>query len=133
MLSNNQDLPDGRHMGELKLKKWDKLIFFIAVFVSAVLFFFLYSTQEGDRVLVTANGQVEEYPLNRNRTIKLLNGEHYNLISIEQGRVSMTEADCPDKLCVKHKAVYRNGEMIICLPNEIFIQIESSEEKEIDN
>lgn len=120
-------------MGELKLKKWDKLILLIAVFISGITFFLLHSVQEGDRVLVTVNGQVEEYPLNRDQTVNISNGEHYNVIKIEQRRVSMLEADCPDQICVKHKAVYRDGEMIICLPNEIFIQVESCEEKEIDN
>jgi hypothetical protein len=45
----------------------------------------------------------------------------------------MEGASCPDQICVKHKAIYKNGETIICLPNEVFVEVESSEEKDVDN
>jgi hypothetical protein len=44
----------------------------------------------------------------------------------------MTEADCPDKLCVQEKAVSKNGETIVCLPHRVVVEITSEEENEID-
>lgn len=46
-----------------------------------------------------------------------------NTVLVEHGRISITAADCPDKLCVRQGAI-PNGEMpIVCLPHKLVIQI----------
>ena len=40
----------------------------------------------------------------------------------------MIRADCPDQLCVKQKAVSKNKESIICLPNKVVIEGKDSAE-----
>ena len=45
----------------------------------------------------------------------------------------MVEADCPDKLCVHQKAISKNNETIICLPNKVVVQVTSGEESEFDS
>ena len=47
---------------------------------------------------------------------------------IEDGSVRMEWADCPDQLCVQHRGISRDGESIICLPNQIVISVESAGE-----
>ena len=44
----------------------------------------------------------------------------------------MEWADCPDQVCVNHRAVERDGESIICLPNKVVVSVESSEANELD-
>ena len=44
----------------------------------------------------------------------------------------MEWAECPDQICVKHRAIFREGESIICLPNEIVVTIRGGEEPEVD-
>ena len=39
----------------------------------------------------------------------------------------MTEADCPDHLCMKQKAVDSTGGTIVCLPNKVVIEGEKGE------
>ena len=56
-----------------------------------------------------------------------------NILCIKEGYVYMEYADCPDQICVKHKAISKNGEMIICLPNEVFVRVENATENKIDN
>ena len=58
--------------------------------------------------------------------------EGYNLLLISGGQVSVSDADCPDGLCVRQRAIARNGESIICLPHKLVIQIESKEESDLD-
>ena len=43
------------------------------------------------------------------------------------GEVKMTEADCPDHLCMKQKAVDSTGGTIVCLPNKVVIEGEKGE------
>lgn len=55
-----------------------------------------------------------------------------NVCEIKNGEVRMTDADCPDHLCMKQKAVDSTGGTIVCLPNKVVIEGEkgdSSEEK----
>ena len=51
---------------------------------------------------------------------------------IEDGTVKMIQADCPDKLCMKQKAISKNRGNIICLPNNIVLQIANQDESELD-
>ena len=46
-----------------------------------------------------------------------------NVILIENGQVSVTEADCPDKLCIKQGAIKNGARPIVCLPNNVIIKI----------
>ena len=51
---------------------------------------------------------------------------------IKNGKADMTEADCPDKLCVHQKPVSKNHESIICLPNKVIVEVDSSANSEFD-
>lgn len=43
-----------------------------------------------------------------------------NTILVEKGKISMKEAKCPDKLCVKTGSRYP----IVCLPHKVVITVE---------
>ena len=45
-----------------------------------------------------------------------------NICKIKNGEVKMIEADCPDHLCLKQKAVDSTGGTIVCLPNKVVIE-----------
>ncbi|WP_077366929.1 NusG domain II-containing protein [Anaerosalibacter sp. Marseille-P3206] len=47
----------------------------------------------------------------------------YNLIEIGDGKVRIIESDCPDKLGVKQGYISNPGEVIVCLPNRLVIEI----------
>ena len=44
----------------------------------------------------------------------------------------MEWADCPDQICVSHRKISRDGESIICLPNQVVVTIQSSDSADID-
>ena len=44
----------------------------------------------------------------------------------------MTDADCPDQLCVHQKAASKNHESIICLPNKVVVEVNGNKESEFD-
>lgn len=45
-----------------------------------------------------------------------------NVCEIKNGKVSMTQADCPDHLCIRQGAIDASGGMIVCLPNKVTIE-----------
>lgn len=119
---------------ELQIKKGDIIIIVLVLLSAAAACLLIRGKEKGEYVQITANGETVRYPMSENRTIELNTGKDgHNTIIIENNVVYMKDASCPDQICVHHKAVFKNRESIICLPNEVYIEIEGTVEKEIDN
>lgn len=103
------------------------------VLLAALLFagyHFLSADPKAGRVRVTVDGEdYGIYELSEEQTIDI-NGT--NTLVIAGGEADMTDADCPDKLCVHQRAVSRDGESIICLPNKVVVSVESRESSDLD-
>lgn len=56
----------------------------------------------------------------------------YNIIQVEQGRVRVKEASCPDKLCAQMQPISREEEMIVCLPHKFYIKLSGQKEGGLD-
>lgn len=52
----------------------------------------------------------------------------YNIVTILNGTVSVTEASCKNQVCVQHAPISRSGESIICLPNKLVVRIEAGDD-----
>ena len=65
-------------------------------------------------------------------TAKYMVIQDSNVLMIKDGRAQMKSADCPDQICVRQKAISKEGESIICLPNKVVVSIVGGEEKELD-
>ena len=44
----------------------------------------------------------------------------YNVITIKDGKIGVTEATCPDHYCM-HRGMVSSGAQIVCLPNRLVI------------
>ena len=51
---------------------------------------------------------------------------NFNTVEIKSGSVSVTDASCRNQVCVRHGAISRPGESIVCLPNRLVVTIEGS-------
>lgn len=90
----------------------------------AIVLFSMFSPK-GDTVVVTSDGVViGEYRLTDSEETAVIHEEWgYNLVVIEDGRAYVKEADCRDKICVDHTPISRQGEMIVCLPHKVTVEI----------
>lgn len=87
-------------------------------------------------VEVTIDGRAYgTYPLSKDDTIEIKNGDGdvTNTLVIMGGVADMTSADCPDHLCVKQKAISKEKESIICLPNKVVVTVKSDTKSDIDS
>lgn len=106
----------------------------ILVVAIAALIFVNLNKKGGNTVIVKIDGEVyKEFPSDVDTTyeIKGANGGT-NLLVIEDGHAEIVDASCPDKICIHQKAIDKNGETIVCLPNKVIIQINSDTQNEID-
>ena len=84
-----------------------------------------------DAVAVVRTPEGEEvYPLNKDGVFSLNGGT--NTLVIENGEAWVSEADCPDKICMGMGKISRDGEFIACLPNQVIIVVEGGEESPVD-
>lgn len=114
------------------------IVLLVILFAVLILFFAgfkLMHQETGAEVVVQVNGvEFGRYPLDREAEIPITdsNGKETNLLVIKEGKADMTEADCPDLLCVHQKAISHQGETIVCLPNQVVVSIFGGEESQID-
>lgn len=111
------------------MKKRDYLvaivIIFLAVCIGGIEFFM---AKPADILRITIDGTVYgEYSIEDDQEI-IINGT--NTCIIENGKVRMTWADCPDHICVHTAAISKAGGTIVCLPNKIVLEIRSKDTKE---
>ena len=102
------------------------------ILAAALILVFKLVRDDGgqNEVAVTVHGEeFGSYSLAEDQTIDI---DGTNRLVIEDGTARMEWADCPDQVCVNHRAVSRNGESIICLPNEVVVSVRGGEEAELD-
>lgn len=85
----------------------------------------LRSGGEGGSVVVTVAGETYgRYSLSEDREITVERDGHLNKITIKDGAVQMSEANCRNQLCVRQGTISKANETIVCLPNRIVVRIE---------
>lgn len=80
-------------------------------------------------VEVTVDGTiVETLDLTQNTelTISGANGGTNHLVILD-GEIYISDASCPDKVCIHQGKIHQNGEMIVCLPNLMIAKVVSLE------
>ena len=134
-------------------------ILLIAALLALALGFFAVqrlSRKDGALAVVYVNGErTAEYPLAEDTTVtlhaqnavlcdkqeigppRLLNigpgtGIQEHVLVISGGTADVTEASCPDGICVRAKGAQYEGDTIVCLPNKTEIRIEGAASADID-
>lgn len=101
------------------LRKWDILIFVVFVAVSVCFFLFIFQPQ-GEFAEIFVKGNL----VYRSSLTQSFQGEFEGVhVIIENNSIRVSEANCPDRLCVKTGAVSKAGSRIICAPNAVVIKI----------
>lgn len=112
------------------LKKADILLGIVILIIGVVSFIAVEKASfgKGDIVKVTVNKKLYgTYSLWEDRTIKIEKHGHKNNITIKDGKVAMSFSDCKNQDCVKAGTKAHIKENIVCLPNQVFVEIEGKE------
>ena len=107
------------------------LIGIVLVLIVATCLVVALTKETGARVIVRVDGQqVATYSLLEDGEYSLNGGT--NVLRIQDGKAYLTEADCPDHLCVKQGKVDQTGETITCLPNRLTVTVYGAEDSGVD-
>ena len=125
-------------MKKTKKKLIADIILVLSVLLISALCFIIVSLHqsEGSEVVVTiGNEEYGRFPLNIDKKLTITVDDEtilqYNVLVIENGKADVTEASCPDGVCVDHMPISKSGETIVCLPNKVVVRIES-DKNEVD-
>ncbi len=123
------------------MTKGDKILIVVLVVLSITSFF-------GFRTLFAGQGKIASIQVDGEEIMRLtfdsgLVGKTYpirtsfgyNLLEVGDGRIRAIDADCPDKLDVKQGWISMPGEIIVCLPNRLVVEVigENPEQTVIDH
>lgn len=116
------------------MTKGDKILIFTIIIISiASLIFIKNSGNRYKEKYISIQVDGKEYKkiifdkLMVGKTIPIETEFGYNLIEIGDEKVRIIEASCPDELDVKQGFISMPGEIIVCLPNKLVIEIKGTE------
>ena len=124
----------------MKRRDWILIgaILALAAVLAAVFYFQKrLAPEEGTAVVtVTIDGELYgAYALSEDREVDIDTRYGHNHLSIRDGSAQVAEADCPDGLCMYQGRISQNGEMNVCLPHLLIVEVisgdgEASDRKE---
>lgn len=124
---------------ETKRKRNDAILIGIILILAAAAYIGIrsyqtISTKEAVAVVTVDEKEYGRFPLNKDveERIELPDGS-YNVLVIKDGKADITEASCPDGICVNHRPVNMQKETIVCLPNKVVVEIENGEKSDVDS
>ena len=113
-----------------KYTKYDMVLISI-IAVSALLLHFLFgyvfSLENASSVQITVDGEIYgEYKFSQITDEKIIDIKTkfgHNTVVIEKNGAYVSYADCPDKVDVHSGRITKPGQIIICVPNRLSVQI----------
>lgn len=125
------------------MKKADKYILFGISLLLAVSIFGLYLikthfSRPGTIAIITQDStpihQIDLNDVDIPYEFSILADDHrYNKVYVEKNKIRISYANCPDKLCVKAGTLSHTGDIAVCLPHGLFIEIQEGKVGEIDS
>ena len=78
-------------------------------------------------VVQNADGFYRALPLDRDARVTVEGPLGTNVIEVAEGRVRCVESDCGNQVCVQTGWVGSPGEMVVCLPHRLTVQVVADE------
>jgi len=105
-----------------------KSIDIILIISLATIGLFLTLYNQSPQILLTAtvklNGKtVQTLHLNDDQPSQMIYIKQDVILELEQGKIRFAESDCPDKICVNTGWLSKNGQVAVCLPRRVSVEI----------
>ena len=105
----------------MKSKYWIILLFCLVVGCIGLSLVFMSGASPSDMAEVPSHGQVIRIvDLNIDQEFTVTDYTGTNVITVKDGKIAVTWADCPDGYCVD-RGFCNSGTQIVCLPHSLVI------------
>lgn len=113
------------------IRKADVILFFVFLAFGLSMLFLTLRAASGParEVVISVDGQeYGRYPLEEDQVIEIDHDSRHNIITIKDKGVTMTYSNCKNQICVNEGTITTPGQLIVCLPNYVIIEIEGGED-----
>lgn len=111
------------------MKKRDWLFALLLVAIFLILFLIIRGGETGEYITVSVDGKViGSYALTGKEQVIEIGDS--NVLTIINNEGYMSNALCPDKICIERGRVSKSGEEIICMPNRVIVRVEGGDKDE---
>lgn len=122
------------------MKKWDLIIIVFLIIISLIPEGFILLNrnkhyQETYAEIMVSGKLYKKINLSShkgNETFQIKTDLGYNIIKVENNSISIIDADCKDKICIKEGTISIPGQTIACLPHKLVVQIKGSSKSDVD-
>lgn len=105
----------------MKTRTWIFLLALILVLCVGLSLWLLWPKQ-AQAVEIWSEGELlQTLSLQTDTTLTVQTSKGVNVITVQGGRIAVTQADCPDKYCVK-RGFCSGGAQIVCLPHRLVLK-----------
>jgi hypothetical protein len=119
------------------MKRLDVIIIISLLLISS-LFLLIFNMQSSNEVKKVIEIQVGDEIYRRiaiksddyKETIPIKSNLGVNILRIHDGGIEMIDSDCRNNICINTGFVSKPGEMIVCLPHKVLVQIKDKTELE---
>ena len=114
----------------MKNKYWIMIIGAVFVLCLALVLLPADSTPAARAEVVSEGKVIRILDLNMAQEFTVTTSSGTNTVTVKDGKIAVTHADCPDQYCVK-QGFCNSGEQIVCLPHKLVISFLG--ESEVDS
>ena len=120
----------------MSTKKW-VILFLIILILSSVAAFGVHQYKEtGSVAIIQVDGkEVRRIDLAKvvaPYTFTVEGEDGWNEIAVAHNKIEVTDASCPDRLCVKHGVLKSRYSPIVCLPHHLVITFSDGTAETVD-
>lgn len=105
------------------------IITVVMIGAAAVWCAYVMKPKSGRTAVISQDGKVIQridLASEKDKTIEVTYDGRKNIIEIQEGRIRMKSADCPDHFCMD-TGWLEDGKPIVCLPNRLVIEYENGD------
>ena len=112
----------------MKTKFWIVLIAAVLVICVGLSLWLLWPGEDAAYAEVWSDGKLlYTLALSVDQEVTVQTDRGTNVITVKDGKIAVTEADCPDHYCMD-RGFCAGGSQIVCLPNRLVIRFVSQQE-----
>jgi len=111
-------------------KKNDILLILALLLLAVAIWTVLQLTKHpGGEAVITQDGvPIAALPLDRDDSLCIMSADGgSNTVTVLNGRVCVSTADCPDLTCVRQGWISYEGESIVCLPHRLIVTLRNGQ------
>ena len=110
----------------LSFRKGDLIAIALVVFIAiGTVVAFLPTEAAGENGIAQIymdSALIRELPLDMDTSL-VIEGDYLNTVTVESGKIRISESSCPGGDCVHSGAIASPGRSIVCLPNRVEIRV----------